>query len=278
MNPETIGDALDLYLGDGQPHRTGEIVSYVAKQMGVAEASVNVALSRRASDGRYIKPKRGYYQLPHEGNGETNAATGSGTTIGKGALAFGIQRVAETTGVARYFQDGVKLTIYTEVKASAGSGTVIYDEESRVELDLPRLLLKEMLGFIPPSRMGALECVGDSMEPLFMDGDLLLYEPLESINGGGIYAFMADDVLMVKRLQRFVGGAIRVKSENPVYADETLLPAEDGHYQSDQGGASVALRIVGKIVWPRPTLNRMDIYRVQQIFGQMIEEGVFQQR
>lgn len=76
-----------------------------------------------------------------------------------------------------------------------------------------------------------ISAIGDSMEPLIHDGDrLLVYTELDpgcvSIRDGRVYVFSKGDDIRVKRLTRRLDGSLIVRSENPLYPEETIPPDE----------------------------------------------------
>lgn len=77
---------------------------------------------------------------------------------------------------------------------------------------------------------------GDSMEPTFYDGDLLLVDVSQTgIVDGGVSVIRTDGLLLAKRLQAGFGDQVTVISDNPRY--DRLTTTKD------------QLRIVGRVVW-----------------------------
>jgi phage repressor protein C with HTH and peptisase S24 domain len=72
----------------------------------------------------------------------------------------------------------------------------------------------------------ALEISGDSMEPLFRDGDTIVVSPAASIRRGDrvVVKTMEGEVL-AKELKRRTGKIIELKSLNPAHADR-IVPVE----------------------------------------------------
>ena len=59
---------------------------------------------------------------------------------------------------------------------------------------------------------------GDSMAGTFSDGDSLLVDRgITETRADAIYVFTLDGDLFIKRLQRMIGGALRMISDNPAY-------------------------------------------------------------
>ena len=79
---------------------------------------------------------------------------------------------------------------------------------------------------------------GDSMEPLFRDGDTLLVDQSDTeIMDGRIYVVTLGDELRVKRIQKGFKGVV-LRSENPRYADITI-----------EGADLEQFRIHGRVRW-----------------------------
>ena len=79
---------------------------------------------------------------------------------------------------------------------------------------------------------------GDSMEPLYNDGDVVLISNGYDNVQGGIYAVDFNDESFLKRVY-FEGNRIRLVSINPNYSDKHIyLPIDEGIY----------LNIIGKVV------------------------------
>lgn len=77
---------------------------------------------------------------------------------------------------------------------------------------------------------------GDSMEPALKDGDVVILDGAQNtLDGGGIFVIAVGERLAVKRLQPTVDGKIVIRSDNPAYAAETVLP--------DQ------VHIKGRVIW-----------------------------
>lgn len=77
------------------------------------------------------------------------------------------------------------------------------------------------------------------MEPTLYDGDLLLVDTrIEKIMDDAIYIIQDNHHLVVKRVQRTLGGALAIISDNPKYATQ--------HLTSHQ---AQSLKINGRVCW-----------------------------
>lgn len=80
---------------------------------------------------------------------------------------------------------------------------------------------------------------GDSMIPTISPGDMLLVDnSRRSIVGDGIYVLTMMGSCLVKRMQVLVDGSVKLISDNPAYAEQTVS-------NDELSGLSVA----GRVVW-----------------------------
>ncbi|AAU90925.1 prophage MuMc02, peptidase, family S24 [Methylococcus capsulatus str. Bath] len=136
--------------------------------------------------------------------------------------------------------DYVALPLY-DVRAAAGGG-VVPDTENVVDfLHFKKAWLRTELRSSPDD-LYLIYVDGESMEPTLCKGDVILVNHRDKFQGrdGGIYVLRLDGALLVKRLQRKMGGIIKVTSDNPVYE-----PFEVGAQDLDRADFS----IIGRVVW-----------------------------
>ena len=78
-------------------------------------------------------------------------------------------------------------------------------------------------GFADPHAY-ALEISGDSMEPVYRDGDIVIVSPEANIRRGDrVVAKTRDGEVLAKILQRQTASRIDLQSLNPLHEDRTLL-------------------------------------------------------
>lgn len=121
-----------------------------------------------------------------------------------------------------------------EVKASAGNGATVAREEVTKWFHFRR----EWLSTVGPVRqLKLLQVDGDSMEPTFRSGDLILVNMGNTdVKGGKIYACAFEPgELLVKRLHPGPGGKILVMSDNKTYP-QSEVPASE-------------FTVYGEVVW-----------------------------
>ncbi|SDH90334.1 S24 family peptidase [Roseospirillum parvum] len=112
------------------------------------------------------------------------------------------------------------------VEASAGHGAW-NDREQVVDFMAFRAdWVRRALG-ADPNQLALIAAAGDSMEPSIRAGDLLLIDTgVTRVIDDAVYVLLSGSELLVKRVQKFLSGALTIKSDNPAYAPENLTPAE----------------------------------------------------
>jgi len=127
-----------------------------------------------------------------------------------------------------------------DVSASAGHGALVESEQLIDYLAFKREWLRSEL-HATEGDLYLIEVDGESMEPTLRPGDIILIDRRNagSIPRDGVYVLRLDGSLLVKRLQRMPGQAVRVTSDNAAYEPFSL--SLDAH--SDD------LEIVGRVVW-----------------------------
>lgn len=131
------------------------------------------------------------------------------------------------------FDDFALVPLY-DVWAAAGTGAEIEQERVLAELAFRRYWLAK-LG-LHAEHLVCIRARGDSMSPTVLDGDILLVDRQRTtVDRDSIYIVRSDDGLRVKRLQRLMGGGVRVSSDNRAYAEEVVSVEQ--------------LVVVGQVVW-----------------------------
>jgi phage repressor protein C with HTH and peptisase S24 domain len=128
---------------------------------------------------------------------------------------------------------------FLDVEASAGAGAVVEGEEVKGHLAFRKDWLRRQ--GLRPQHLALLTVRGDSMEPSVPNGSTCLverYDEAQEPARDGIYVLRWDDHLVVKRLQRQIGGGFVILSDNPAYAPQ--------HVPADR---TTDLRIAGRVVW-----------------------------
>lgn len=271
--------------GEGAELTPADVADWYRDAYGplpVQEASVRGGMTRMADkkSGPLRRTAYGRYRLQSQrriarnGNAVVPSETGwEGGAHRPDALPLApIVPTPNSRSLARRLEESVSVTLYTSV--SAGNGTYVFDEEARTSVQLPRLFFRSWLGFDPPAVLGVSEVDGDSMSPILEHGDLVLYELVHDASGGGLYVINYDGKMLCKRVQR-IGRAYRLIPENRVanYVPETVQVTDEG-YQVKETGDLITFGIVGRVMWPNPTVARLHIQQVGDLLRQAFREAV----
>lgn len=156
--------------------------------------------------------------------------------FGMGEKKLGIGGISESQENYKTTQDFALVPRYN-VQASAGPGADVHSEQIVDFLAFKRTWLREL--DLQENCLALITARGDSMLPTIKDESLLLVDTREGLPlREGIYVLRMDGVLLAKRLQRLLDGAILIKSDNSVYQE---IKAEKEQIQ--------LLNIVGRVVW-----------------------------
>jgi phage repressor protein C with HTH and peptisase S24 domain len=91
-----------------------------------------------------------------------------------------------------------------------------------------------------PANLAALSAYGDSMQPTFTDGDILIVDRgVSEIRLDAVYVLQLHGELFVKRVQRRItDGAVIIRSDNVNYEPAVI-----------SNGERESLRVLGRVVW-----------------------------
>lgn len=107
---------------------------------------------------------------------------------------------------------------YPNVKVSAGGGSFA-DGEEFTSLDVPEYFIKFFGGVQNIKNIEAINVVGDSMEPTIHNDSIIFLDTTKTdISKSGIYAFLYDDTLYVKRVFK-ENNIFKMVSDNSEYED-----------------------------------------------------------
>ncbi|MBA8737020.1 S24 family peptidase [Chromobacterium violaceum] len=124
------------------------------------------------------------------------------------------------------------------LKASAGFGTSAAGEQPMFYMAFRRYWVKNYLN-ASPRNLVVISVKGDSMSGVLEDRDTILVNTAERHPGEGLFVIRIGDDIFVKQLQRLPGGAVQVKSANPLYETFTV----------DLSRASGEFEVIGRVVW-----------------------------
>ncbi|HIE3015317.1 TPA: XRE family transcriptional regulator [Klebsiella pneumoniae] len=124
------------------------------------------------------------------------------------------------------------------VAAAAGYGAWNDDETPMFTVSFRRYWIVNHLK-ADPTKLSVISVVGDSMEGVLNDKDIILVNHGDKEPREGIYVLRLDGQLIVKRVQRLPGAELFVTSTNPAYKPFTI---NLNNIPSD-------FDVVGKVVW-----------------------------
>ena len=106
---------------------------------------------------------------------------------------------------------------FPTISVSAGGGAYDTDEDFE-KLDLPDFFVDIIGGKENVKNIEAINVTGDSMEPTLNNGNIIFIDTTkQNVSKDGIYAFINENGLFVKRIQRRVDGGLDVISDNKEY-------------------------------------------------------------
>ena len=138
-------------------------------------------------------------------------------------------------------------------RAAAGDGYINEDHPEIEGYDAYPLSEIKRLTNANPDDLCTITVVGDSLEPEILANSTVVYAPTEEITDHGLYVFAIDDTLLIKKIQRYAGGALEIIPINETYNRELLIPVKDvdqpNLYRSKQSDLVATFRVVGRVVF-----------------------------
>ncbi|BBH15345.1 MULTISPECIES: S24 family peptidase [Chromobacterium] len=124
------------------------------------------------------------------------------------------------------------------LKASAGFGSNASEEAPMFYMAFRKYWIKNHLN-ASARDLAVISVKGDSMSGVLEDRDTILVNTAEHSPGEGLYVIRMGDDIFVKQLQRLPGGAVQVRSANPLYETFTVdLQRNTGEFE-----------VIGRVVW-----------------------------
>ncbi|WP_104629038.1 XRE family transcriptional regulator [Helicobacter bizzozeronii] len=116
------------------------------------------------------------------------------------------------TSTHREVEDIVMVPYFKDLRVGASKNQ---EGNHMVFLPQSRSFLKKHFGITSTDHLGLLQAVGNSMEPLIKEGDLLLFQNDDTRYEGAVYVVNLDSEYYVKRLCK--RPQVSLISDNPVY-------------------------------------------------------------
>lgn len=124
------------------------------------------------------------------------------------------------------------------VRAAAGHGAAISNENIMHHLAFRKYWIDNEL-CASAKDLVVISVAGDSMEGEIDNGDIILINTADKELNNGIYVVRIDGDLLVKRIQKLVGGIIKVISANDAYESFSI---DTNNLPSD-------FECIGRVVW-----------------------------
>ena len=123
---------------------------------------------------------------------------------------------------------------YPHINVSAGGGAFENNQEANW-LQLPEYMIQIIGGSSNIKNIEAINVIGDSMEPTLHDGNIIFIDrSKQEIINNSIYAFLENDNLYVKRIQK--------------NKDNTLFIVSDNSYYNTRIIEKQYIKIIGKVI------------------------------
>jgi phage repressor protein C with HTH and peptisase S24 domain len=103
---------------------------------------------------------------------------------------------------------------FLDVSASAGTGTTIFDERVIESIQINIDKLKQYYNITYKDSLKVISASGDSMKPTYNDKDLILVDTDDIDFRDGLWVFVDNDELFIKRLQKTPNGITAISDNN----------------------------------------------------------------
>lgn len=124
----------------------------------------------------------------------------------------------------------IEIPYFEDTYAAAGHGAINYDEAPH-PMSFDKSFLQKQFGIVSFRNLHIINAIGNSMEPTFKEGELLMINPFENesmqIKDGGIYVISCNNSTLVKRINHNpITGKVTLISDNKAYDDIAVEKAE----------------------------------------------------
>jgi phage repressor protein C with HTH and peptisase S24 domain len=150
--------------------------------------------------------------------------------------------VAKPPAPAPLFTEETEGGYSVPVLANAGSmggGEQVHDEVVVGRLTLsPTWINRSLSGLSRPDNLRFIHGYGDSMEPTFIDGDILLVDAgIREIKVDGIYVLEANERLYIKRVRQRMDASFEISSDNATVKTVDVLDGRN------------PVAVLGRVIW-----------------------------
>lgn len=141
--------------------------------------------------------------------------------------------------VAAERHDDISIPVY-DFAGSMGPGRALPDHDTVTGfLRLSAQWVRRNLTYTSPDKLAVITAYGDSMEPTFCDGDILIVDRgIADLRIDAVYVLDFAGEVFIKRVQRRPQGGIMLRSDNSLYEPVVI----------DQSDLD-ALRVLGRVLW-----------------------------
>lgn len=169
----------------------------------------------------------------------------NGVNVGWLAAGEGSPNSLESLELGSNLQSGyVSIPLHNEVRASAGNGSLTWDEQPDDFLQFREDWITHEIS-AKVAYLKLIRVSGDSMERVLYDEDVIMIDTSKTtFTHDGIYTFLLGEALMVKTLQRIAGGFLVVSEYKDKYPAYSLTFDEM---------KNCGFRIVGLVRWSAHT-------------------------
>lgn len=149
-----------------------------------------------------------------------------------------IYRGSDLPGVQQFDDSVSALEDFALIPRYSVAGSAVDSEEIEEYVSFRKDWIKNSLR-VKENQLAVITVKGDSMEPRLRDGDIVLLDmSVRIIEDNSIYALQFNGGLSIKRVQRFMSGAVEIISDNKTYKPEHLTPDQAEN-----------IRVIGRVVW-----------------------------
>lgn len=203
----------------------------LSKRSGVKVGTISAIELRDSVRSQFAPQLADAFGIPLERLLSDDAlATGEGDMLPSAATAAALQPADHG--------QGVRVPLLANA-ASMGLGSTLFDEDViEGELTLTPTFVADRLRPARPEALRFIHAYGDSMEPTFSSGDILLVDAgARDASIDGIYVLEAHGRLFVKRVRQRMDGSFEISSDNPAHKTVDTL----------NGDHQVAVK--GRVIW-----------------------------